>query len=220
MATLIQYPDGHPESTSCDGATRVDGGGADWDTARALSSGTADSPSDATAGMGFSHGDTNQWKFRRMFYLFDTSAIGAGATVTAATLSLVYVGKSDDNTDAYAVCGPATPASNTDIDVADFDQLGATKFSDEITIANINADSSTFNVFTLNAAGIAVVDVSGITKLGMRAVRDLEDDEPTWGDPASSVSNTAMAEETLSGDKRPKLTVTYTVAFTPQVLMF
>jgi hypothetical protein len=220
MATLIQYPDGHPESTSCDGATRVDGSGAAWSTARALSNGTADSPSDATAGMGYSNGSTNQWKFRRMFYLFDTSAIGAGATVTAATLSLVYVNKSDDNTDAFAVCGSATPASNTDIDVADFDQLGTTKFSDEITIDNINADSSTYNVFTLNAAGIAVVDVSGITKLGMRAKHDLENNEPSWGDPASSVCNTAMAEETLSGDKRPKLTVTYTPAFTPRVIVF
>lgn len=173
FTTTTVYPDPNPETTSVDGTANQSytiGSGATFATIRAAA-GNGSDPTSASiypAGL-FTDNVTNQYRnLYRSIFLFDTSSIGAGQTVSAAVLSLLGDGKGDDATaitpDINIVA--STPASNTDIVNGDYTQLGATAFATAITFAGYS--TSAYNDFTLNASGIAGVVVTGVSKFGAR----------------------------------------------------
>ena len=76
--------------------------------------------------------------------LFDTSTIPDDATVTAATVEVVVTAKTDTlSVGQSTTVVSGTPASNTALTTADFDQFGTTHLSNDVTIASVTADSST-----------------------------------------------------------------------------
>ena len=155
---------------------------------------------------------TNQWQYvGRAILLFDTAALADTDAITAATLGITVTVKIDNFLDSISLVTSA-PASNTDLDNGDFNSLGITKQATDITIASITADSSTITDFTLNSTGRDTISLTGITKFGIRILADLSDAEPTWVSGNASLVTIATAEETLSGDKRPVLTVTHSPA--------
>ena len=143
------------------------------------------------------------------FLNFDTSSIPDGDTITGATLTLVgYNTTNPLNSRSYL---PYSSTAADTITTADFDQRGTTAYSDT-AIASADWNTSGNNTWTLNAAGIAAINKTGLTKISIREViYDVGNTEPAdiayiW------------ARSSATAGSEPKLTVTYSsgaVASTP-----
>ncbi len=218
MAVLTVYPDAHPESTSVDGnAARFVGGGEAWATIRSSAGTEKNDFATVHATQLRCDGNTDKYDFHsRLILLFDTSSLGAGATIDAATFEIVVDSKTDDFTDSISLV-TSTPASNTAIENADYGQLGTTKQAADVTVASITADDATYNAWTLNATGEGNISLTSITKFGMRCTIDNDDTEPTWSAGDQTFVQSRTADHT--GDLAPKLVIVYTpgVGATPLV---
>jgi hypothetical protein len=213
MTVSTFFPDGHPESTSVDGiAQYLDGAGQNWSTIRGQSTGTdAAGNAEPMALVVRADANTNKWdRFDRGYMLFDTSALPDGDSISAATVSFVCdTGtRTDDFTDSLSLI-TTSPASDTEIATADYDQVGTTKQATDLTLAGLTVDSSSYNVFTCNAAGLASISKTGITKFGMVMTSDTDNSEPTWSSGKSSRIDVHGSEESEGGDVRVKLVVTH-----------
>ena len=225
MSTLIFNPDAHVEDTSVDGdAMHIIGSpGASWATFQA-GAGTHSDDSDTTIHprMG-AVSTTNRWnRFDRAFLLFDTRDLTAAASIDSATLEIVVTSTVDVFSASVSLV-TTNPAADDDIVNADYTAhfpSPPVKQALDKTMASFTADSSTYNVYTLNATGESKISKTGITKFGLAVTEEMEDDEPSWISNGESRLIVASAEETLSGDKRPKLVVVFTLPFTPKVIMF
>ena len=210
----VFFSDTDPESTSVDGdATYLDAGGLDWSVIHGQATGTdaVDDPPLIDISV---RADGNTDKFDLMIRgiaLFDTSAIGSAAIVSAADLDFVVAtGQFGNDFTSSVHLGLSSPASNTAISTADFDAFTATDQATALTLAGLTVDSATFNTFTLNTAGKASIDIDGITKFSLRISDDFLDVEPTWASGEFSRLGIPSADEDIAGDKRPFLTVTHT----------
>ena len=151
----------------------------------------------------------------RGFALFDTSILGAD-TISDAVMRLFVTAKTDAFTEGIDIVS-STPASDTNLVTADFDQLGSTSFAN-IAIASIT--TSAYNDFTLDAGGISNIDGAGISKFGQRITADTTDTEPTWIILAKSE---VVIDSPATAGQEPELRVTHSGAasFTPkQTLIF
>jgi hypothetical protein len=134
FATLTAYPDPHPETTTVDGDIRDGGLGNNW-TLADLAAGTPDTrvvtDSAATGSVVLLSNVAPYYFYQylsRGFFLFDTSSLGAGSTITAATFSLCVA-------NAYVALGASpidivssSPVSNTGLATADYTTVGSTSF--------------------------------------------------------------------------------------------
>ena len=148
---------------------------------------------------------------RRGIYLYDTSGIGAGATVDAAVISFVSNAKANSlgSPDFHVVA--STPAANDALANSDYGQTGTTSFGN-ITYASWDAGGSTYNDITMDANGEGNIDVSGISKFGSRTSWDQSGTfGGSWSSNTFSRFNSYYADETGTS-KDPKLVVTFTPA--------
>jgi hypothetical protein len=153
---------------------------------------------------------TDRWDdLRRIITLFNTSSLGAGATIDSATLSLYGQSKVDPllithDLNIYS----SAPASNTALVSADYSTFGSTAFSTAITYAGWS--TTAYNVFSLNASGITNINKTGVSKFGARnANYDVAAIAPTWASGQINVTICYSADETGTSND-PKLVVTYT----------
>ena len=214
MTVTTFFPDAHVETTSVDGQTQRAGVNEIYATIRGgAGTGSTDTGSTQTVAISTST-TTDQYDIlRRGILLFDTASLPDGDTIDSATFELVVTSKLEQLSPADSVSlVESTPASNTGLIDADYGQTGTTKQATDLTIASLTADSSTFNVWTLNATGEASIDATGVTKFGLRLASDADNNEPTWGSSDTTQFLWATAEEILAGDKRPKLVVTHSAA--------
>jgi hypothetical protein len=148
----------------------------------------------------------------RAFFHFDTSSIGSGNTVTDAQLAIDGQSKTDGNS--------ATPDSNIyqsnaalddTLATGDFATVGSTAFCDTaITYAAFTTNS---NVYTLNAAGLAAVSITGITKIAARnANYDVAATTPAWVSLATSKYTIGMADTGGAAHTAPTLSGNYTAS--------
>jgi len=146
----------------------------------------------------------------RAGFLFDTSALNIANLVKDSAIFSLYPTGASNNTETTHpadVCIVAsTMASNTNPTTADYDQFGTTLLSDTIFDIATFAASGAYNDFPLNAAGLAAVSTTGITKLGTRGQNDVENHTPTARSYVSGVY--ADGGGTTTG---PKLVVTYSL---------
>lgn len=161
-------------------------------------------------------GTTDQFgAMKRGVFLFDTSTLGVGATISAATFSLYVTAKTDNLSQSVGITSSSPAANNTlansDFAVANF---GGTRFATDKTIASIS--TSAYADWALNASGIAAISLTGITKFGVRGSSDIDNSAPTW---ASSVSANVTAHWAGEANK-PKLVVTFTPASTGDYAYF
>jgi len=208
-STLTAYPDPDPETTTVDGEVIIlDFSG--WASAQAAADGSASDDSSTTMSaisrdIGFGAG------INRAFALFNTASLTAGATISAAVLSLYATTTANDDNDAddWINILQSSPAANTSLSTADFDQCGAvtspTEGATRIDIGSIT--TSAYNDFTLNATGRGWVNKSGATKLGAREGHDCINSAI-----AASASNSVTVATAEAGGTStdPKLVVTYT----------
>ena len=163
--------------------------------------------------------DTNKWRqVRRIGLVFNTAALPNGCTITGATLKPRGWAKSNG-----LVCSPNvclyqfSPVSEAVLAITDYALFGHDALSNIIDYASWPIDKSQVT-FTLNPAGLALINKTGNTCLGLRnANYDVADLDPAWVSNQSSALDT-YGREGESGDptEGPLLTIDYTEA--PTVL--
>ena len=213
--TLTVYPDASPETTSVDGYTVRDVSGTPetWSDLRAGSAnGAVDNDANIYIGIFAKDASGEYYLLRRGIFLFDTSSLDSGATISSTVFSL-YITSSGNQLGASGVgVVSSNPASNTAVATGDHTSLGTTRYATDLAFASMA--SSQYNDITLNSSGISAIAKDGITKLGVRIDLDLDNTTPTWGSYKATEFNVRGAEQTgTSAD--PKLVVTYTVVSGP-----
>jgi len=181
----IFYPDASPEVTSMDGNTYVDTAWCTWGVIRPMSGTSASTV--VTLGQvrircGSGPIGACYYQLYRSVMLFDMS-VNLGCVVTTAKIHLWGLDKEDDdNVVPWLAVFSSNPASNTTLIPADHLTLGDTPLSD--IIAYPDFDPAGWNILTLNAAGIALINAAlagdGIVKLGFREARFDAADIPPW----------------------------------------
>lgn len=211
--TIKFYPDKHPEVTSVDGYLERSISviaGEPWSTLR-LGAGTGAYPSGTLFIIGFAAArDNGKWyAIVRSILLFDTSSIPVGSLIISATLNIRYDSKY--NTGGWlAKIGvyQSHPASNTHLVPSDYNQIEETLLSNSIAYADWT--SVGFNVFSLNATGLALIIPGGITKLALReSVFDAPNVPPTWYSGYKYLQFRGKSADTADPIDRPYLEVTY-----------
>lgn len=114
----------------------------------------------------------------RIGYVFDTSSIPDNATITSATFS-VYSTTTGDGSETTNPANGAlveyTPSSDTAPTTSDYQQFGTTRLADaDVTRASFVA-SSAYKDWVLNATGLAAINKTGNTRLGIRPSNDFSD---------------------------------------------
>lgn len=183
-----------------DGAARYYDGTGSWASIRAALTGTdVYLTSDPTSGV---YSDASLPLIIRGFLSFDTSTLPDGSEVITGGRLRVY-GSSIVGTVGTVDLVAGTPASPTTLTTADFDQVGTTLLSDDqIPITSWN--TSGYNDFNLNAAGIAAINRSGYTQFALRHSSDR-----TGSSPASPAAASYYPVEHAGTDHDPILEVTY-----------
>jgi len=221
--SITVYPDPNPETTTVDGSVsddRTDGTlQTAWDTAHDSTSGNGGGTSDSNATQGSCvmsaevSGTTHRVIIQHGYWLFDTSSIGAGQQVDSGTISIYATSTNNGDADAQAYIRlvSCTPASNTAIVAADFDQADSVNspaaHATDVTIASWTTGA--YQAMTLNATGRADVAMEGVTKFAMREGHDVED-VVLAVDSTNRLDDVRMAETTGTASD-PKLNIIHSV---------
>jgi len=161
--------------------------------------------------------DNTKWdRLYRCILLFDTSALPDDAVIVSATLKVYCWEKLDalsitPDMNVYA----STPASDTELVVADYGECGTTPFAAAIAYGDVVVED--WNTFTFNADGKAAISKIGKTKLSLRnANYDVSEDVPDW-----SIQNPSYIglDTSESAGYEPVLSVVYESGFRPQAIM-
>ena len=206
--TLTSYPDADPESTTVDGNVDDNVGSTTWATVHDETAGTRAQPSSTVNWCCYADLISTTYYIGRHFFLFDTSSIAAGDTVNSAVFSVKARSDADGgpslsnvNTTSVILV-QSTPASNTDLVVGDYDQLGAVNGGSFLLSAVVQG---AYNDITLS--NNSWITKGGITKLGTRNSRDFDNSAPTGS------NEYLIYEADWTGTTNdPKLVVTYTLA--------
>lgn len=222
FSTLTKYPDADTESATVDGNVKGEDGTGTSTWAQIIGrSGDGFDDSSAASEVCEIVEDSGGWfRVKRGIFLFDTSTLTSGASISAAVLSLYGSGKNDGisitpDVDIYT----SNPASNTALEAGDFDSLGAvSQTGSPISYASWN--TSGYNDFTLDSTGRGNISKTGISKFGTRnANYDVAESEPSRGYAWAISELLAYMADQAGTTNDPKLVVTYTVASTGQVIM-
>lgn len=199
MATLTVNPQ---SGTTVQGS--VSNSNSNWSTCRGATDGNETFVDSASINPIWTQYNGVTYKIKRGFFLFDTSSLGAGATISSAVISFAGTGTAETNdfTDTFHIVS-SSPASNTTLDNADFDQVGSTSFG-SMNVGDWAQSLNTYNNITLNASGIAAINKTGITKFATRTGLDLNNTTP------GGAGITAIECKGSGVSNMPKLVITYT----------
>lgn len=206
-ATTTMRPDPHPETDTCDGHASRANVNESWASKQG---GNGNQANAAGATLPLTHqtaASTDEWRtLRRLGIFVDSSPIPDVDTISSATLEFTASARADTFTNSIAIAG-FTSTSNTDIVASDYqsNNSGLTRFSDaDLAWSAVTIDSSTFNVITLNATGIANLSKTGVDKFGLYVDYDFDDSPPAW---QSGVVDqlTILAAETADVTADPKV---------------
>jgi len=215
-STLTVYPDADPETNTVDGAVTRSNAPGTWIALRG-GAGTNVYPSviDYPFWYVAAPATLNEYSdLIRSIFLFDTSALTSSAIISNVVFSLYgtakvnNVGLSEANATLWVIT--STPASNTDLVIGDFQQVGNIKQSDSgITYAAFSITG--YNDITFNATGIGNISKTGISKFGCKCGADFSDTQPEWTASTASYVWGYYAEQTGTSQD-PKLVITYSLA--------
>jgi len=150
----------------------------------------------------------NEWTFQRVAWEFDTSSLGSGASVSAASLYLRGRSEGQEHSvTMYSGLYGLTLDASGSIAVGDWNSFGTTKLSDTTFGTSTWRLDSTFNEYPLNVDGISAIDEVGTTQLGWRVTRDAENSDPGYEASKYFYIRAYFAEQ--GGGYKPKLAVTY-----------
>ena len=217
---LTAYPDAGTGNTTVDGQLKRspinwDDGSQTWSDIRdGTPNASAHNGADATAtgndsdAMPFylqGGSDTDRWnELTRVAYLFDTSAIGDSADIISAVLSLYVVSIDADTFSQSIGIVSCSPAIDNDLSPSDYDidNWGTTEYASRKSLSSMTTGA--YNDFTFNTDGKNYISKTGITRLGARFSKDLDNDSYWAG--GNSRMQSYMADYTGT-DKDPKLVI-------------
>lgn len=209
-------PDASPETSTCDGYIRDTASNETWATkvAKALVDFVDDSGASAFLFCYCSSTTDLYSRQSKISHGFDTSSIGSGQQVDSGSVrqSLrrempAYYDDLEIQHNIYT----SAPASNTALATGDYDSLGSTPLTDSPRDLINEAASSTNVTRDLNAAGLAAIQMEGVTNLGCALVQMQESGTPTWS--GGSYRETYISCLTAeAGANGPLLTVTHSAA--------
>lgn len=215
LTVTTVYPDASPETTTCDGGVVHDLNSTNnWATVQGAATGTGANDSQAVIsannGVGVGKRGNGNLYIERWSFGFDTSAIG-GDTIDDATFSVYAVTAENAVASGRDFLYPthSTPASNTSISTADYDQIGDSTATPTYLASGIDLGAISTAAYTdwvLNATGEGEVDGSGVSLFGLRT----GDDISTAGAFGSGKRNRITAIGADNGSSKPKLAVTHT----------
>lgn len=223
--SLTTFPNaGDPGTTTCDGAIRRSSAGEAWLTAFAGASNLSADMTLTTIHTAWIRNSSasNYDIVDRGAYLFDTSPLGASASITGATFSLfgiaqVDTGSKSPNLDVYT----ATTASNTTL--AAGDSVGSVSQTGS-PMAYASFSTTGYNDFTFNATGRGNINKTGVSKFGTRnANYDVAAVDP--GGTNNEFKFDIASADTTGSANDPKLVVTFTLpagapTFAPTVMTY
>lgn len=210
--TLTQYPDlGDPGTTTVDGTAYRSVASESFATIRG-GNGTGAYAIATTDTAPYLAGSSTVDQFslmQRGLFGFNTSTLGASAGVSAVTFSQWFTGKISNLGDTTVEITAGPTASGTTLASGDFQTIGRVAFATGVSIAGLTTGA--YTDVALNAAGVAAVSLTGITKLGTQLGWDLANSfTGTWASGVQTGPTLAFADQTGSAND-PKLEVTYTV---------
>lgn len=220
LDSLEVYPDPDHENSTVDGYCNKQSADLTWANLIASDGNFAsDNVSPAYCVRIVASTTNNQWAILgRSIFLFDTSSLTSGASISDAVLSICSSAKQDGlsvgpDVNVYS----SNPASNTAVSSGDFDTLGTTAYATAIGYSSWATGIGTYNNFTFNATGISAISKTGISKFGIRnANYDVGATAPAWTSGADSRFRFYLSE--LSGTTSdPRLVVTYSVVLSKRV---
>ena len=148
----------------------------------------------------------NMFLIRRYFSNFDTSGLGANATISSATWKLRSQADAKSGTGLSINVYDST--AQTTIDGTDYDLGGTTAQATAIAIADWGA-ADAWNTFTLNATGLSNINKTGITKF---CLRDVTHDVANSSPGTTAYLYFGFHNSTIAGTAEdPYLSVTYSV---------
>ena len=188
------------------------------------------------------NGATGWDRFWRTILIFDTSSLPDGEDINSAYLGIWWDETESSNgvygaasgwTDAQQsiVVTAGSTASDDEVAVGDYDAIkGAAKWTAHFNATkDTNADPSVSGGWSdagyaehdLNATGVSGISKTGVTKLAIQCVADVDDDEP-------SVSGTSQTHVLMQGRSvnnspdtyDPKLVINHGSLFTPSIRFF
>lgn len=199
---------------SFDGVVGHDDVSSVWATVHDAATGTDVNTIDAVSSVMVGKGGGGNFRLYRAATYFDTSAISDTDSIDSGTLSLYFTNVIDDyNTaNSFGAIVDATPASDTALTTADYDQFGTTLFSGTADLTSISTVA--YTVFTLNSSGLSDVSKTGKTTMGFRIGEDINNADP--GGIAGQYSFVSLRlSETGGTTQDPYLTVVHTAAAAP-----
>jgi hypothetical protein len=213
LSTLTAYPDSTPTVTMDEDVQNSPAVSDTWanihNATGSPSLTTNASPADVQI---LADTTTNKWvNIVRYIATFDTSLIGAGQAVYAASFGLTATGAFDTAPwgaafDVYR----ATPAAVNARTASDFSQIGTvSQTTGAITETSCVTDGVTYNTWTFSLVGMNNINVAGVTSLGVtESVYDAPNSPPTWVSGAFTLLQGQAAN--VSGTSAdPVLTATY-----------
>jgi hypothetical protein len=209
--TLTAYP-AVGENSPVDGFVGRTSGGESFNALRS-NAGTLANATDVWGPIASLKGGTVSDEFTRIdrgVFLFDTSSIDDDATINSATLSLYgdYKENSLGLSDAEAGLAlvSASPAADDTLVNADYQSLGSTRYAPDISYSSFTV--SVYNDFSLNAAGLAAISKTGLSRFGTRQAIDLDGGTPAWV--SSAISELWVLFRDFGAPSSPKLVVDWT----------
>lgn len=205
MTTSTFYPDPDVESTSVDGRS-LNSAIDTFSNVRDAATGSFAQDNDSTATFAFATSLSGGFYIvQRDFFLFDTSSLPDTDTIDTGVISFSGTGTSPGDADNSSInIVSTTPASNTEITTADYDQAGSTVYA-SLDVTSWNATDGTYNDFTLDATGEGQITKTGVSKFGGRNSLDVGNSAPLGLNRVSIF----YADQTGT-TKDPKLVVTHT----------
>lgn len=176
-------------------------GGASWSTARNASTAiTGAFPTDATNWGMVAHGTA--YLYRAVFQI-DTSALGAGAVISSATMYFKLFSSYLNTGSIVAHLAPITTASNTTLSASDY---GNVTFTDLGSSPWSGASVGNYFGIALNSTGLTNINKTGFTKLAQISGGDLNNVAPSAH---TNGSNIYYSEASGTGND-PYIEITYT----------
>jgi hypothetical protein len=217
MPTLTFYS----KATAEDGYAFTSSAATSFATLRAGGQPTGDDDNDVFMYYAFltSQASSNTFSdLARGVVMFDTSSIGASATITSATLSVRGSGKVNtlglSAADGALSLVAVSPSSTTGLTGADFNTFGTTRLTDT-DLSYSSFSTSGFNVFTLNAAGLANINKTGVSKFGFRFAVDTDNGTPNWVAERQAYFS-GRTNEYAGDSSAPVLTITFEYGLSAQ----
>lgn len=215
MATLTVYPQagGGGANVSTDGYVRRTGVNQTFTNIRT----GVGNESDVTGNVIYVELDatatTDQYSdLFRIIFTFDTSALGAGATITGAVLSLYGDSKGNGLGSPDLHIAGATPTTNNNLVDTDYGQCQTTSFGN-ISYAGFTV--GIYNDITLDANGIANISKTGVSKFSAQTSWDINNGfTGVWASGLNSFLGFTTADLATNP---PKLVITYSSVTIPTV---